>query len=197
MTTYTRNLLSILTTTEKKKVFFLSSFAVFSAIFEVIGISLLLPLLSFLTNPEIVNDYPAVLFLRRYFPNEGAFNIFLTVAPIFIIILGVLVRAFNIKLQIAFSLTREHAISARVVETFLNKPYSWHVKQNSADLVKTALLEVNHIVYQSLLPMLLLLSNSFTVCFIFILLFIMDPWTSLIALSVMGLFYLATFLIRC
>jgi ABC-type multidrug transport system fused ATPase/permease subunit len=46
----------------------------------------------------------------------------------------------------------EHSIGKRLMESYLNQPYSWFLSHNSNELVKNILSEVNHIIENAIYP---------------------------------------------
>ena len=56
-------------------------------------------------------------------------------------------------MQVKFIQMREYSIGKRLVEAYLNQPYSWFLSQNSADLGKTILCEVAQVTTGGIRPL--------------------------------------------
>ena len=70
---------------------------------------------------------------------------------------------------------REYSIGKRLVEGFLNQPYSWFLNRHSADLGKTILSEVSLVISHGLKPIMNLITYSAIAIMIIILLVLVDP----------------------
>ena len=92
---------------------------------------------------------------------------------------------------------REYSISKRLIEGYLHHPYSWFLSRNSADLGKTILSEVNHLILNGMKPLMELISRGVIIIALITLLIITDPKLALIvALSLGGPFTLVFYLAR-
>ena len=75
---------------------------------------------------------------------------------------------------------REHSISRRLVESYLNQPYIWFLNRNSADLGKTILSEVHTIIGKGLKPLMEMIARGMGALALIILLILTDPKLALI-----------------
>ena len=58
---------------------------------------------------------------------------------------------------------REYSISKKLIEGYLQHPYSWFLTQHSAEIGKTILSEVHYIILNGLKPMMELISRGMIV----------------------------------
>ena len=84
----------------------------------------------------------------------------------------------------------EYNICKRLIERFLNQPYSWFLNRHSADLSKVILSQVREVNGQAVAPMFHLISQSMVTITLVTLLFFADPKLSLIISIVLGSAYL-------
>ena len=61
---------------------------------------------------------------------------------------------------------REYSIGKRLIEGYLNQPYSWFLDRNSAELGKSILSEVTSVVANGIKPMMTLISQTMIVFFV-------------------------------
>ena len=89
---------------------------------------------------------------------------------------------------------REYSIGKRLVEGYLQQPYSWFLSRNSAELGKTILSEVSQVIGSGIRPLMELIAQSVLVTAIITLLLITNPiLTLIVAISLGGtyaIFYL-------
>ena len=67
---------------------------------------------------------------------------------------------------------REYSLGKRLIENYVNQPYSWFLNQNTANLGKTILSEVSQVVGGTIMPFLNIVAQGFVVISITILIFI-------------------------
>ena len=155
------------------------------ALLDMIGVASILPFVAVLTNPSLVETN---IILKNMFQISVLFGV--KSIQDFLFALGVLVfalliisltfKTFTTYVQVRFVNMREYSISKRLVETYLNQPYSWFLSRNSADLGKTILSEVGNIVGQGLKPLMDLIAKGMVAISLIVLLIIADPTLALI-----------------
>ena len=92
---------------------------------------------------------------------------------------------------------REYSISKRLVEGYLHQPYSWFLSRHSADLGKTILSEVGHVIGLGVNPLLELIAKSMVTIALITLLVLTDPKLALIVgFSIGGTYGLIFFFTR-
>ena len=163
------------------------------ALLDMIGVASILPFMTVLTNPDIVETNSI---LNKMFQTSKIFGV--KNNQEFIIILGFLVflilittltfKAITTYVQTRFIQMRGYSISKRLLEGYLHQPYSWFLSRHSADLGKNILGEVNIFVgYMSLL--IELISKCIVTFVLIVLLVIVDPKLALIIGCTVGLVY--------
>ena len=167
----------VLTRSEKKKFISLSIASIFVAILEVFGVALILPFISIVANPKLIEENYRVQLLYDYFSfsNINDFIIFLGVIYLLFLILSQAFKASITFFQLKFIFMREAAISKRLLESYLKQPYSWFLDKHSGDLGKSILSEVSEAIHYSIFPFLKLISQSFFTIVLIILIIVVDP----------------------
>ncbi len=136
-----KNLLVLLTSSERKRAGILMGMILVMAFLDMLGVASILPFVAVLANPELVQT-------------NAALNIALTTSrrigihttEQFLFALGVLVfvmlvtslafKALTTYAQIRFAMMREYSIGKRLVEGYLHQPYSWFLNRHSAGIDK-------------------------------------------------------------
>lgn len=189
-----KKLAYILTPDERKKAIILLAMILAMAFLDMLGVASIMPFITVLANPQILETNSL---LNNVFVASKLFGI--ETKQQFIFILGITVfillvfslafKAFTIYAQIRFSAMREFSIGRRLVEGFLNQPYSWFLNRHSADLGKTILSEVSLVISHGLKPIMNLITYSAITIMIIILLVLVDPKLSLIVGFILGSAY--------
>jgi len=187
---------------QEKKSFIILLFVIFiTALLETLGVLSILPFVAVLSNPKLIETN---VFLNTIYQktsligivDETKFIIFLGSLSFFGIIISITLRMTSIYLTGRFSFRKESSISTSLMKSYLHQPYVWFLSQNSSNISKTILAEVNHVVHGALGPAVNLLSHSLLTFFLFLMLFLINPILTLtisLGLSISyGLIYYLT-----
>ncbi len=184
-------LFDLLSYSERKQAFVLLIMILFMALLDMIGIASIMPFIAILTNPTLIETNEVL----SYFYNLGNFNNFnefFIISGLFVIVLLCLSLAFKaltIYTQLRFALMREYSIGKKLIEGYLDQPYSWFLNRHSANLGKNILSEVGNVISGGMMPMMTLIAQSSVAILIFILLLIIDPKLSITVALVLGISY--------
>tara|TARA_B100001175_G_C19506130_1_gene640961 strand:- start:1054 stop:2859 length:1806 start_codon:yes stop_codon:yes gene_type:complete len=176
-----KKIFKVLTSSEKKKFVFLSFVSVFVAVLEVFGVALILPFISIVANPKLIEEDYRLQFLYDYFSfsNLNDFIIFLGIIYLVFLILSQAFKAAITFFQLKFIFMREAAMSKRLLESYLKQPYSWFLNKHSGDLGKSILSEVSEAIHYSIFPLLKLISQSSLTIVLIFLIIVVDPYVAL------------------
>jgi ATP-binding cassette, subfamily B, bacterial PglK len=197
-----KKLLFLLRSNERKNAGFLLIMIVIMALIDIIGVASLLPFMTVLSNPSIIETN---LILNTMFQFSKIFGV--ENSQQFIFALGILIflllvfslafKALTSYAQLRFVLMSEYSIGRRLVEGYLHQPYSWFLGRHSADLGKTILSEVGQVIGLGLGQMMELIAKSVVAISITALLIIVDPKLALIVgLSLAGIYLFIFYFIR-
>ena len=155
------------------------------SLLDMTGVASILPFMAVLTNPEIIETNFILNYIFEFSRSFGVQNnqefIFALGVLVFLLLLiSLLFKALTYYVQARFVYMREYTIGKRLVEGYLNQPYSWFLSRHSADLGKTILSEVQQLVNDGLRPLLELISKSMITIAIITLLIIVDIKLTLI-----------------
>ena len=189
-----KKLFYLLTTSERKRLNLLFLMIILMALIDMIGIASIVPFIAVLSNPEIVETNSKLNFLFEYSGQFGIettqhFFFFLGIIFLALLIFSLSFKALTTFVKFRFIQMREYTIGKRLVEGYLNQPYSWFLSRHSADLGKTVLSEVRTVVSNGISPLINLIANSVVALVLLILLIFVNPKLAIIASLILGLAY--------
>ena len=180
-----KKILFLLTPHERKRAFLLLIMIIIMALMDVIGVASILPFMTVLTNPSLIETN---YILNTMFQVSNTFGV--ENNQQFIFALGVLVfvllvssiafKALTTYAQMLFVEWRQHSIGKRLIEGYLHQPYSWFLGRHSADLGTNILSEVGVIVSGSIRPLMEIIAKSIVSIALIVLLIMVDPKLALI-----------------
>ena len=190
-----KKLLFLLSPKELKSATLLLVMIIIMALLDVIGVASILPLMTVLTNPDLIETN---IILNNMFHFSKSFGVennqqFLFVLGIIsftTIITSLTFKAITTYVQAQFILMREHSIGKRLIEGYLHQPYAWFLSRNSAEIGKTILNEVAQVVGNGMKPFMELIAKSFVTLAIVTLLVIANPKIAMIVGFTLGGLYL-------
>ncbi len=121
-----------------KKVYFLIFLILIGMLFEMIGLGVLFPILSFIVNPESLTKFTIFnKFLQLLNePSERLLTlILLTILTSFYILKTIFLLYLNWKRN-SFSINISQVLSEKLFKGYLNQNYGFHLQNNSATLLK-------------------------------------------------------------
>ena len=189
-----KKLVYILTPGERKIALMLLAMILVMAFLDMLGVASIMPLITLLTNPDIIETNS--ILKKTYeiseqfgIKNTNQFIFIFGILVFFLIIFSLGFKALTIYVQIRFSAMREYSIGKRLVEGFLHQPYSWFLNRHSADLGKTVLSEVSLVISHGIKPVMNLITYSTITIMLVTLLILVDPKLSIIVGFILGLAY--------
>lgn len=161
---------------------------VIGAMIEAIGIGAILPLISimgdesFLDKHIVVKQYAEMMNITTH----TSFIIFSSGLLIVLYVLKNLYMAWLTKLQINFSTQNQIVYAEALLAGYLNKPYLYHLDQNSATLLRNVSSGPSTIFTGILIPTFTLLTEVITAVTIWGMLILVDAFTAIIVASLLG-----------
>ena len=170
---------------------------VVTAVLEMVGVSMFLPLLQLLAAPESALKNPGIAFLVNLFEIHDTqqlifiFSFFLFIFFAF----KSIVLAVIIFMQNRF-ITRHRAFySQDLLRLYLDQPYVFHLQHNTAELIRNITTLSSRIFAKGLLPILQIAMETMIIIGMVIVLVLVDPIATLIVGGFLGgvlaVFYLA------
>ena len=186
-----KKLLDLLSRKERRQAFLLFGMVLIMALLDMAGIASIMPFLSVLANPDVVetNRYLASIYHRFGYSDPGAFLYFLGLMVFVLLIVSISFKALTHYFILRFTHMRNYSISRRLVVSYLQQPYEWFLNRHSADLAKTVLSEVEQVILVAMLPAIHLIAHGATAVVLVILLLAVNPWLTIIMTAVLGGLY--------
>jgi len=189
-----KKLIFLLTPKERKRGSLLLVMLLIMALLDMIGVASILPFMAVLASPDLIETN---IILKKIFhtskifgvENNEQFFFALGVLVFVLLVISLTFKAFTTYVQVQFVQMRQFSIGKRLVEGYLQQPYSWFLNRHSAELGKTILSEVDQVVSNGLAPLLELISKSMIVIALITLLLITNPKLTLIVSLTLGLAY--------
>ena len=202
-----KKFLFLLSTIERKQASLLLVMIIIMALFDMLGVASILPFMVALTNPNLIETNVVLNTMFQITSRFGVktnqeFLFSLGVLVFLLLILSLTFKALTVYAQTRFVFMREHSVGKRLIEGYLNQPYSWFLSRHSADLGKTILSEITQIILNGLRPLMELISQGIVLIVLIILLFMVDPKLTLVvglSLATVYLFifyFISNYLIR-
>lgn len=199
MLTNLRKILDLLSHDERRRAYLLLAMVLVMALLDTIGVGLVLPFVSVLSDPDIVvsNRYLAAIYHRLGFSDTHSFLRFLGIVVFVALIASIAFRALTTYALLRFTHMRSYSLSRQLVAGYLRQPYEWFLDRHSADLGKTVLSEVNQVITGALIPMVQLVAHGMVVISLVVLLIVVNPfWAVALTAGFGGVYGVVYWLLR-
>lgn len=156
--------------------------------FEALGLGLLMPFISLLNRPDLIQEKPA---LRRIYEALGMatpqqFIIYAAFGLLLFYIVKNASLAVLYFFQFRFVYARQVEWSRRLFGNYLRRPYAYHLQRNTAELLRNVTNEVFLATHNVMTPYLVVLSESIAILVILGFLIFLDPAAALAAVGAIG-----------
>jgi len=191
--------LYILSVRERTYAAILLTMMVILAFLEMAGILSIMPFMTVLLNPEVIETNLILNSVYRHsniigIDTRKEFIFLLGIGFFLVLIISILFKLLTNYLQVRFTVGRNYSLARRLVEGYLNQPYSWFLNRNSAELGRTILADVNIVIGRGLSSLMNFIKYSFVTIAILVILIFADIKLTLMVGLTLGLTYLFIFL---
>jgi ATP-binding cassette, subfamily B, bacterial PglK len=157
-------------------------------ILETLGVGVVIPVLTVLTQSNPVSRFPALAPWLDLLgnPSHERLVVFAMLALIGVYVVKVLFLIFLTWLQARFVSWLNSDFSLRLFTGYLRQPYTFHLQRNSAELVRNAVGQVNQMT-GAIKSYMLIFTESLVVLGIFVLMVVVEPVSALLVTGVLGL----------
>lgn len=185
---FLKKIFYLLTKKQKIQLIFLSLLLIIGFVFEILGLGIIIPALSIILDPEISIKYPVLKPIFEFLGNPTQTQ--LVLGAMLSIVLFYITKAFYFIFMAwkhsDFSTSLYRSISLELFEGYLNQPYIFHLKHNSALLIRNINVEAGAflLITQSILT---ILTESTALLGMGIMLMIFEPIGTIIMISFLTL----------
>ena len=191
-----RTILWLFDHSERRRLYLLIVLVTLGALVEASSVASVLPLLSILAEPEMVetNRYLAWAYDLSGAESVRQFQIMLAIAVFLFVVFATVLKLGNLYAVSRFARMRGYTLSSRLLQGYLHQPYYWFLGRHTSDLGKSILSEVNSLVGSVIMPSIQLIASVVLIVFLLALMILAEPLVALGAMAVLGASYAAIYL---
>lgn len=180
-----KNLLLIIDKKNFSRFYFLLFIILTLSIFEVISIGLVLPVVTFLVNENSINifrNYVNIDLFNNISNDEILHLSIVLLLVVFLIKFIFQIYFYTKQNQIVFDIM--YVLSRKLFNNYLSKPFYFFLNKNSSNLISNLTIHTPDVIYNFLIPVVLLISEMIMIIFIITVLFLLDLRTVILALVI-------------
>ncbi|MDR2729733.1 MAG: ABC transporter ATP-binding protein/permease [Treponema sp.] len=188
-------LICLFTKKEQRRLILIVIAVLIVSFLEIVEVGSLGPFIAVASDPDMVNRQPVLNFLYRLggFEEQNnstiAFLIFLGITIFVILIAVTAFRTGVLYIAYRFTASRRYTLSVRLFRQYLFQPYQFFLNQNTGELSKNLLSEVDMVVNNVLRPGIDAFTSGMGTLAILIFLVVLNPLVAVFAAVVFGLLY--------
>ena len=169
----------LLTKKQKQNMLVLFAVMLVGAFLEAFGVSVVVPFVAVITRDDFIEKIPLLsrVFHSLGFSSPSQFALACMVVLILVYLVKAAYLVFEYRLQAKFVSDCKFGTQERLVKTFLNKPYSYYLNRNSAEMHRLLVSDLNK-VFQMLQQILAMMTDFVVSVVLLITLFIINPLMS-------------------
>ncbi|MFZ3579513.1 ABC transporter ATP-binding protein [Virgibacillus sp. DJP39] len=173
---------------EKKKLLLLFFMMIIAALFETIGIGLIVPFVGIVTNPSIIQDQAVLSYIYELFNFQSteSFIIFSVLLLLTIFVLKNLYLLLFNYAQFRVILNQQVKLSRDLFKEYLTKPYTFHLQRNTAELLRNVNEEVSRVFQGIVMSGFQLFTEILVIMCILVLLLMTAPIATIVASILLG-----------
>jgi ABC-type multidrug transport system fused ATPase/permease subunit len=178
----------LLSAKQKRQALAVFGLMLLAAVFEFLSVTLLFPFVSILAQPNIVlsNRYLSALKSASGLTTVTEFTVLLGLITVLVIWTSMLVRACNVYFISRFGFSVMHALSLDMMRLNLARDYMFYLKQNTADLTRTILIDAEGVVRGILFPIMRVMLHAVISIFLMVLLVLINPLVAIVTSLALG-----------
>jgi ABC-type multidrug transport system fused ATPase/permease subunit len=176
----------LITKRQRKGLVILTLLLFIGMILEVFGLGILIPALSIILEPEMLEKTPLISSIRNYFSefSDQSFIFLFLGAIVVVYLIKSLFIIFLTHKQNRFLTNITAYISNNLFSSYLSQPYNFHLNRNASELIKNIQVEINYL-YTFLLSLITILIEGGFVFSVLATLIYIEPFGAIC----IGIFY--------
>lgn len=165
------------------------------AVLQLAAIGFMSPFLNLISSNKSIDENLILSFLYNNldFNNQRSFTMFVGLIALMLLVISNAFAMLVSWLLLRFAWMRNHSLSFKLLQTYLHKPYLYFLSNNSSELEKNMLSEVQQAIQGMLIPGMQMLSNAVIAVSIIVFLLLLDPLLALTTAATLTLAYAAVF----
>lgn len=179
----------LLTPLERRQALVLLCLMILGMLLETLGVGLVTPSIALLTQQNIPQNYPILQPLLDALGNPSQKSLIIggMLVLVAVYLLKTTFLAYLSWRQNKFAFGVQSQLSQRLYQIYLRRPYAFHLKRNSAQLIRNVITEVNLFTFSVMLPTMVLATEALVLIGLCCLLLVFEPFGSAIVLGTLGL----------
>ena len=159
------------------------------ALLELVGVSFITQLVTLISNPKKIHSNEIMQYCYDFFnmTSDRQFFLFVVIALIFVYLIKNLYLLWINYVQYTFVFNNQLRLSGRLIDCYLKKPYTYHLDNNSAEMVRNVMLDSERF-FQMLLSVFLTLSELLVSALLCVFLLIVDPVITISVVAILAVF---------
>jgi len=192
-----KKILILLSRKERRTGFALFAMILIMALMDTVGVASIIPFMAVLGQPDIVrtNQWLNMVYTLLEFTDPKDFLFFLGILVFVALMSSIIFKALTQCALQRFTQMRNHSLSCKLFNGYLNRPYIWFLNRHSSDLVLNMLSEVNQVINGVLMPIIQFFVHGTVALFLIIMLMLLDPILILIVALVLSGAYAFIYLV--
>ena len=184
-----KKLLFILSVSGGKKLLFLSFGTLILSVSETLSIGIIIPIMGLFVNQEKIHSSQSIKWFYKLTGVADTVSLLtlLILAAIVLFVAKTVYALFMLYKQQQYLSSIDNSIKTSVLKAYLEKPYSFHLENNSSILFKNLNNEVNQFISGFLRPVTLIVSEVVITIGIFLLLIFIYPFVTISLLLFFGI----------
>ena len=165
---------------QKRQMFILLIAIFIGAMLELVGVSLIMPLIQLISKPEVVETNPvlATIYGTLHMKSVTDFFIFLVMIIIVMYFVKNIYLTVMYYCQYSFIYKNQLKCAGRLIDCYLKKPYTYHLDHNTSDMIRNIMLDTDRL-FQLILSVLNVSSEGLLSMLLIAYLLINDPVMSI------------------
>lgn len=173
---------------ELKKTYILIFLMLIGIFLEVLSIGMFLPILTFMVQDNFAIYLTNIFFFKTYLdnPDQKTIGFILLILLFFIFLIKNLYLAYLSNYQMKYVFDIQKNLSSKFFSRYINNEYFFFISSNSYQLMQNIIGEIGVFITNFLMPSLIFILEILVLIFLFILIFSIQPLSSLI---IVGIFF--------
>lgn len=166
---------------QKRALLFIFFLMLIGGLLESVGIGAILPLMSIMGQPDFLRIHPEAASFAEFFGITDHIELVSGVA-VLLVAFYVLKNGFltlELYIQRRFTMKQQSLCAKEILNTYLSRPYIFHVNSNSAQLLRDVSIGPQYIFNNVVMAILYLSTELVTALFILVVLFVADFLTAI------------------
>ena len=183
-----RKMWSILHSSNRRSAVALLLLMLVGMMLETLGVGLVIPLITILTQEGLTTQYPVLLPLVNSIgnPNHETLFIYAMLCMLGIYLVKNLFLTLLVWRQMRFAFDVRTYLAKKLFNNYLHQPYTFHLQNNSAQLIRNIAAEISIFISNGITSVMIILTEGLVLMGILSLLLLIEPYGTLIVVFLFG-----------